>query len=101
MLKKLRHPNIYLFMGMSHTHTHTLILDAHTRTLTHSCTHTLTHSLTPTGSMIKSNELYIITEYMERGSLKDLLLRYGNTLNWRLVVRMVRRGREEVEKRET
>eukprot|EP01117_Protostelium_nocturnum_P007334 TRINITY_DN2624_c0_g1_i1.p1 TRINITY_DN2624_c0_g1~~TRINITY_DN2624_c0_g1_i1.p1 ORF type:complete len:1555 (-),score=571.21 TRINITY_DN2624_c0_g1_i1:63-4487(-) len=53
-LRKLRHPNIYLFMG----------------------------------TCIRDGDLYIVTEYMEKGSLKTMLAKEKKRLNWQLVLRM-------------
>ena len=54
LIRKLRHPNIYLFMG----------------------------------TMVKDGELHIITEYMEKGSLKDFLAQHRGSLNWKMILRM-------------
>lgn len=35
-----------------------------------------------------NNDLYIITEYMEKGSLKDLLKKEPNLFKWQLILRM-------------
>ncbi|PRP74807.1 hypothetical protein PROFUN_06668 [Planoprotostelium fungivorum] len=53
-LRKLRHPNIYLFMGTT----------------------------------IRDGELYIVTEYMEKGSLKQLLAKESKILTWEMIIRM-------------
>eukprot|EP01119_Soliformovum_irregulare_P018627 TRINITY_DN575_c0_g1_i1.p1 TRINITY_DN575_c0_g1~~TRINITY_DN575_c0_g1_i1.p1 ORF type:complete len:1549 (+),score=441.45 TRINITY_DN575_c0_g1_i1:27-4673(+) len=54
MLKRFRHPNIILFMGIS----------------------------------MREDHVFIITEYMERGSLKSLISQQYNTFNWPQKIKM-------------
>lgn len=56
ILRRLRHPNVVLFMG--------------------TCT-------------INKNEMCIVTEFMARGSLHDVLVNLSIDLNWDLILKMV------------